>query len=108
MTTPTYTTDHAAQPKPAGRPAPSKKQSAANRFAAEHAMKLKWKSLIGAAHAVWNRISPEELAKVQGSIPTLAGLVQLRHQLSREESDAQVKAFFATHLPVEAAPPPGR
>jgi hypothetical protein len=105
MNTPTDSIEHTAPPKPSARPAPSKKQSTASLFAAERAMKLKWKSLIGAAHAVWNRISPEELAKVQGSIPTLAGLVQLRHQLSREESDAQVKAFFATHCAVESASP---
>ncbi len=102
MNVPTYSTNPAVQPKPSVRPPLTKKQSTASRFAAEHAMKVKWKSLIGAAHAVWNRISPEELAKVQGNIPALAGLVQLRHQLSRQESDAQVKAFFATHFPVEA------
>ena len=64
------------------------------------AAKAKWKTLIGEARAVWEKVSSEELAKVDGDFHRLAGLIQLRHQISREESDRQARDFFDRHYSV--------
>ena len=77
---------------------PTKKQITASLLAKGLADKAQWKSLINEAHATWPKVSTAELAAVAGNIHALAGLVQLHHRLSREESDSQVKAFFAAHL----------
>lgn len=89
-------------PKPAGiTPAfPSRGQLKAAALAESLAIKKKWKSLIAEALATWPRLHAEELATVGGNFHVLAGLVQLRHRLSREESDRQVKEFLAKHYPV--------
>jgi hypothetical protein len=59
----------------------------------------KWKGLLPEARSIWAKVPPEELARVDGSFHRLAGLVQLRYHLSREESDRQVRAFFDKHYP---------
>ncbi|MDB5985212.1 MAG: hypothetical protein JWR16_265 [Nevskia sp.] len=64
------------------------------------AAKAKWKTLLAEAKTVWTKVPPEDLAKVDGNFYKLAGLVQLRYQVSREESDRQVKDFFDKHYSV--------
>lgn len=80
------------------------KQNTASLVGNRLAMKARWRTVLGAARATWHRISGVELAMVEGNINTLAGLVQLRTDVSREESDSQVKAFFATYLPTDTSP----
>jgi len=46
---------------------------------------------------VWPKLPHEELVQVDGNFHRLAGLVQMRQQVSREEADQQVKAFLARH-----------
>lgn len=89
-------------PKTAGiTPAfPSRGQLKASALAEGLAIRKKWKSLIAEALETWPRLHAEELATVGGNFHVLAGLVQLRHRISREESDRQVKEFFARHYPV--------
>jgi hypothetical protein len=84
----------------------NKKQSRATLIADGLAVKAKWKTLIKEASELWPRVPAEELAKVDGSFPRLAGLIQLRYGASREQSDAQVTAFFAKHYPAPAAAAP--
>lgn len=86
--------DIAAKPFEAPR---TRKQISASLLADGLALKARWKTLIADAKSVWPKISTEELASAQGDIHRLAGMVQLRCQLSREESDRQVKAFFEKH-----------
>jgi hypothetical protein len=59
--------------------------------------KARWKTLIADAKLTWPKISAEELATVHGERNRLAGIVQLRCQLSREETDRQVRAFLDKH-----------
>lgn len=89
-------------PRPAGiTPAfPSRGKLKASALAEAVAIRKKWKSLIAEALATWPRLHAEELANVGGDFHILAGLVQLRQRISREESDRQVKEFFARHYPV--------
>ncbi|SEQ00201.1 hypothetical protein SAMN04488038_10343 [Solimonas aquatica] len=83
---------------------PTKNQLRAAAQAEARAVKEQWLSLLAPAKATWAKLHPQELAGVEGNFHKLAGLVQLRYQLSREESDRQVNAFFDTHrAPLAAA-----
>lgn len=87
----------------------TKTQRRAAAAAEVRAGQQRWRtSLISVAGTTWSKLHPQELAKVDGNIHVLAGLVQMRYQLSREESDRQVKGFFDKHaapvvVPVAAA-----
>lgn len=88
---------NSAVPKQIAAVPRTRKQISASLLADGLALKARWKTLIADAKSVWPKISAEELASAHGDIHRLAGMVQLRCQLSREESDRQVKAFFAKH-----------
>ncbi len=72
-------------------------QIRASATADSFALKVKWKTLLASAHALWPKVPAEELAGVDGNIHKLAGLVQLRYRLDREESNRQVQEFFDQH-----------
>jgi len=61
------------------------------------AIKAKWMLALPAAEVQWPKIPEEDLARVDGNIHRLAGLIQMCHRLSREDSNQQVKAFFEKH-----------
>ena len=58
------------------------------------AMKGQWKQQIGAAKIAWGKLTEDELLKLEGHEQRLAGLVQERYAVTRDEADKQVKAFF--------------
>lgn len=94
--------DAAVVPSPPVAPAAaviprSKKQITASALADGVKVRAKWKTLIAEARTVWAKLHPEELAKVNGDFHRLAGLVQLRYEIGRAESDRQVRAFFDKH-----------
>lgn len=62
------------------------------------AMKGKWKQQVGAAKVAWGKITEDELLKIEGHEQKLAGLVQERYAVTRDEADRQVKDFFAKHI----------
>ncbi|HSW13967.1 MAG TPA: hypothetical protein VLI06_14070 [Solimonas sp.] len=80
-------------------PALTKNQIKASALADGLAIKAKWKTLIAEARTVWPKVQVEELATVAGNFHVLAGIVQLRYCLSREESNRQVTEFFGKHYP---------
>ena len=57
-------------------------------------MKGTWKQQIGAAKIAWGKLTEDELLKLEGHEQRLAGLVQERYAITRDEADKQVKAFF--------------
>jgi len=57
-------------------------------------MKGQWKQHIGAAKIAWGKLTEDELLKLEGHEQKLAGLVQERYAVTRDEADKQVKAFF--------------
>ncbi len=57
-------------------------------------MKGRWKQQIGAAKIAWGNLTEDELLKVEGHEQKLAGLIQERYAITREEAMAQVNAFF--------------
>lgn len=57
-------------------------------------MKGKWKQQVGAAKIAWGKLTEDELLKLEGHEQKLAGLVQERYAITRDEADEQVKRFF--------------
>jgi hypothetical protein len=80
-------------------PAPPRtnKQIKASSIANEQAAQKRWKLMLADAKATWAKVPPEDLTRVNGNLHILAGLVQLRYHVSREEADQQAKQFYDAH-----------
>jgi len=57
-------------------------------------IKGKWKQHLGAAKIAWGNLTDDEILKTEGHVQKLAGLVQQRYAITRDEADKQVKSFF--------------
>ena len=57
-------------------------------------VKGKWKQQVGAAKIAWGKLTEDELLKAEGHTQKLAGLVQERYAVSKDEAEKQVKNFF--------------
>lgn len=75
----------------------SRKQLSASILTRDRDIKALWKRLVPEARSVWAKIPVEDLERVRGDFNVLAGQVQLRYRVSREESDRQVREFFDKH-----------
>lgn len=62
-------------------------------------MKGMWKQQTGAAKIMWGKLTEDEILKSEGHAEKLAGLVQERYAVSRDDADNQVKDFFDKHTP---------
>lgn len=60
-------------------------------------LKGKWKQQVGAAKVAWGKLTEDELLRLEGHQQKLAGLVQERYAITRDEADRQVKTFFEKH-----------
>jgi len=58
-------------------------------------IKGKWQQQVGAAKVFWGKLTEDELLKSEGHAQKLAGLVQERYAITRDEADKQVKAFIS-------------
>lgn len=58
------------------------------------ALKGQWKQQVGAAKIAWGKLTEDELLRLEGHQEKLAGLVQERYAVTRDEADKQVKSFF--------------
>ncbi|NKF24160.1 hypothetical protein [Solimonas marina] len=85
------------QRRPAGSPTKNQLRAAAEAHARAHVST--WQTLIGVADQTWPRVPKAALANSDGNFHVVAGLVQMYGQLSREEADQQVQAFFSEHIP---------
>ncbi len=59
-------------------------------------MKGKWKQHVGAAKLTWGELTEDELLEVEGRQDKLAGAIQERYAITRDEADRQAKSFFKT------------
>jgi uncharacterized protein YjbJ (UPF0337 family) len=57
-------------------------------------MQAKWKQQVGSAKIAWGKLTEDELLKSEGHAQRLAGLVQERYAVTRDEADRQVKSFL--------------
>ena len=60
-------------------------------------LKGRWRQQVGSAKIFWGKLSEDELLKSEGHAQRLAGLVQERYAITRDQADRQVKRFFETH-----------
>ena len=60
-------------------------------------IKGKWKQQVGAAKIAWGKLTEDELLRSEGHEQKLAGLVQERYAITRDEADKQIKSFFAKY-----------
>ena len=58
----------------------------------------RWKRCLANAKTAWPHVAEEELFKVGVNFHKMAGLLQLRMQLTRQEADRQAKEFFDLHM----------
>jgi uncharacterized protein YjbJ (UPF0337 family) len=58
-------------------------------------VKGKWKQHVGAAKIAWGNLTEDELLKSEGHEQKLAGIVQERYAITRDEADKQVKNFLS-------------
>ena len=80
-------------------PAPPRtnKQIKASSISNEQAAQKRWKQMLADAKTAFAKVPPEDLTKVNGNLHVLAGLIQLRYHVSREDADQQVKQFIDQH-----------
>jgi uncharacterized protein YjbJ (UPF0337 family) len=57
-------------------------------------MKGKWKQQVGSVKLAWGKLTEDEILKSEGRTEKLAGLVQERYAVTRDDADKQVKKFF--------------
>ena len=62
-------------------------------------IKGRWKQQISAAKIAWGKLTDDELLEVEGQAQKLAGLIQQRYAITRDEAMAQVKTFFEKNKP---------
>lgn len=101
--TPAVDTDNARTPRQAAKgddsvmsqpPPPNQQQQA---LPSGDALKGKWKQQIGAARIAWGKLTEDELLRLEGHQQKLAGLVQERYAVTRDEADRQVREFFTSN-----------
>ncbi len=98
--TPAVDTDNARTPRQAAKgddsvmsqPPPAKQQQQALPRSDE--LKARWKQQMGAAKIAWGKLTDDELLRLEGHEQKLAGLVQERYAVTRNEADRQVREFF--------------
>lgn len=64
----------------------------------QQALLKRWKVCVATARTKWPQVAESELVKVGGNFHKMAGLLQLRLQLTRREADRQAKEFFDLHM----------
>jgi uncharacterized protein YjbJ (UPF0337 family) len=57
-------------------------------------LKGKWQQQVGAAKIAWGKLTEDELLKSEGHDQKLAGLIQERYAITRDEAEKQVKEFL--------------
>lgn len=53
-----------------------------------------WKQKVGAAKIAWGKLTEDEILKSEGHAQRLAGIVQERYAITRDEAEKQVKSVF--------------
>lgn len=57
-------------------------------------LKAKWQQQVGNAKIAWGKLTEDELLKSEGHDQKLAGLIQERYAITRDEAEKQVKEFL--------------
>jgi uncharacterized protein YjbJ (UPF0337 family) len=60
-------------------------------------MKGNWKQFVGKAKEKWGELTDDDWKVVEGKRGQLAGKIQERYGITREEAERQVRDFERTH-----------
>lgn len=57
-------------------------------------LKGKWKQLKGSAQSKWGKLTDDDLDRVEGEEERLAGLLQEKYGMTREEAHKEIDAWM--------------
>ena len=60
-------------------------------------IKGNWKQLTGSAKAKWGELTDDDLQEAEGDREVLAGKIQERYGVAKDEAENQIDAFIAEH-----------
>lgn len=60
-------------------------------------IKAQWKQKVGDAKVAWGKLTEDELLQIEGQQDKLAGLIQERYAITKEEAHSQAKDFMDKH-----------
>jgi len=60
-------------------------------------MQGNWKQLKGKARQQWGRLTDDDVEQVKGQREELAGKLQERYGIARDEAERQIDDFIASH-----------
>jgi uncharacterized protein YjbJ (UPF0337 family) len=63
-----------------------------------------WKQLKGKLKEQWGKLTDDDLTVLEGNLDQLAGRVQERYGIARDEADRQVREFRARYSDLCAEP----
>ena len=58
-------------------------------------MKGQWKKMVGEAKRQWGKLTDDDLLRAEGDVDKIAGSVQERYGVTREEAHRQVQDWHA-------------
>ena len=59
----------------------------------EDTMKGQWKQLVGEAKRQWGKLTDDDLLRAEGDVEKLAGCVQERYGVTRDEAHDQIRTW---------------
>ena len=60
-------------------------------------IKGNWKQLKGQVQSKWGELTDDEIEQAEGDRERLAGLIQERYGVAKDEAERQIDAFIAEH-----------
>ncbi|WP_151703762.1 CsbD family protein [Nitrincola alkalilacustris] len=57
-------------------------------------LKGKWQQSVGSVKIAWGKLTDDEILQSEGQSDKLAGLVQERYAISRDQAEKEVKEFL--------------
>jgi len=60
-------------------------------------LKGRWKQLAGRAKATWGALTDDDMLRIEGDTQRLAGKLQERYGMTREEAERQIETFLGQH-----------
>lgn len=61
-------------------------------------LKAEWEGFKGYVSMTWDKLSDQELIRVEGSLPTLVSLIEEKYKEPREKIEAKLKELFELYL----------
>ncbi|WP_298973829.1 CsbD family protein [uncultured Roseobacter sp.] len=60
-------------------------------------IKGNWKQMTGTIQSKWGELTNDEIDQLEGDRERLAGLIQERYGVAKDEAERQIDAFIAEH-----------